>query len=51
MKILNLVLKGHWYDMIERGEKTEEYREIKPYWEKRLLNYDDIKRDVKMLSF
>ena len=24
--------------MIERGVKTEEYREIKPYWSKRLIN-------------
>lgn len=23
--------------MIERGEKKEEYREIKPYWQERLL--------------
>lgn len=25
--------------MILSGEKTEEYREIKPYWEKRFHNY------------
>lgn len=25
--------------MIANGEKREEYREIKPYWEKRLLDY------------
>lgn len=25
--------------MIESGVKTEEYREIKPYWSKRLLKY------------
>lgn len=36
MKILDLVLKGKWYDMIASGEKREEYREIKPYWIKRL---------------
>lgn len=34
-KTLNLVLKGKWYDMIELGEKPEEYREIKPFWIKR----------------
>lgn len=34
---LQLVLKGKWYDMIESGEKTEEYREIKDYWIKRIL--------------
>lgn len=36
MKILDLVLKGKWYDMIASGEKREEYREIKSYWIKRL---------------
>ena len=39
MKILELPLKKEWYDMIECGEKSEEYREVKPYWEKRLLDY------------
>lgn len=33
-----LTLKKKWYDMIASGEKTEEYREIKSYWCKRLLN-------------
>lgn len=36
MRILHLVLKQHWYNMIECGEKTEEYREIKPYWIRRI---------------
>lgn len=40
MKILDLPLKAKWYDMIESGVKTEEYREIKPYWSKRLLGSD-----------
>lgn len=43
-------LKRQWYEMIERGEKTEEYREIKPYWEKRLLDYAGIQRDFEMLA-
>lgn len=34
---LHLVLKGKWYDMIESGEKTEEYRETKDYWIKRII--------------
>lgn len=42
MKTLNLVLKHKWYDMIDRGEKPEEYREIKPYWTKRLTDYNNI---------
>ena len=37
MKILRLTLKKKWFDMILSGEKKEEYREIKPYWETRLL--------------
>lgn len=35
-KILHLVLKHHWYDSIENGSKTHEYREYKYYWIKRL---------------
>ena len=34
--ILDLVLKGVWYDLINCGIKTEEYREIKDYWRNRL---------------
>jgi len=37
MKILDLPLKKEWYNMIESGIKTEEYREIKPYWCKRFI--------------
>lgn len=44
MKTLDLVLKKKWYDMIDSGEKTEEYREIKPYWFNRFmfLNEEDV---------
>lgn len=38
MRDLKLVLKGKWYDMIESGEKPEEYRDDKPYWGKRLTD-------------
>ena len=40
MKILNLTLKKKWFDEILAGTKNTEYREIKPYWTKRLLNKD-----------
>lgn len=40
MKILELPLKKEWYNMIESGEKREEYREIKPYWSKRFVGFD-----------
>jgi hypothetical protein len=44
MKILHLTLKKKWFDMIASGEKKEEYREMKPYWDKRLVGkrYDAI---------
>lgn len=35
MKTLHLVLKSKWYDKIASGEKTSEYRECKPYWNKK----------------
>lgn len=38
MKILHLTLKKKWFDMIYSGEKKEEYREIKSYWIKRLID-------------
>lgn len=43
MKILHLTLKKKWFDMIASGEKTEEYRDIKPYWNSRLnKDYDAV---------
>lgn len=37
-KVLDLPIKGVWFDMIMDGSKPEEYREVKPYWTKRLQN-------------
>lgn len=37
MKTLHLILKAQWYNMIESGEKKEEYREITQYWMHRLM--------------
>ena len=44
MRILHLTLKKQWFDMIASGKKREEYREMKPYWHKRLMGktYDAI---------
>lgn len=36
---LILPVKKCWYDMELEGIKTDEYREIKPYWTKRFENY------------
>lgn len=41
MKILYLPLKAKWYNMIDSGEKPEEYRENKLYWCKRLYKNGD----------
>ena len=37
VKTLHLVLKSKWFDMIASGEKTEENRETKKNWLKRIL--------------
>lgn len=37
-KPLYLTLLKRWFDLIKSGQKTREYREIKPYWTKRLVN-------------
>lgn len=34
--ILDLVVKGEWFDKIKSGEKTHEFREINRYWDQRL---------------
>ena len=31
-------LKKEYYEKIKRGEKTIEYREVKPYWTRRFYN-------------
>lgn len=41
--------------MIAAGFKTEEYREIKPFWEKRLLDYkaisDHVDKNFKVMMY
>jgi len=43
-RILHLTLLRKWFDLIVSGKKTKEYREIKPYWNKRLVGkkFDEI---------
>lgn len=36
-KVLKLTINKEWFSRILSGEKTEEYREIKPYWVARLF--------------
>ena len=37
--ILNLVLKYTWFDKIKSGEKTSEYRECSPKWDREFENF------------
>lgn len=38
MSDLTLNVKKEYFNQIKSGEKTEEYRLIKPYWTKRLVD-------------
>lgn len=49
-KILTLTVSKQWFDGIVSGEKTEEYREIKPYWVARLLQNNRNIVDVRNLA-
>lgn len=50
MKILRLTLNKKWFDMIQSGEKKEEYREIKSYWIDRLTDQKSSSSFVKPMS-
>lgn len=50
IKILHLNLKKKWFDLIDKGIKKEEYREIKPYWEKRLIDYKALKDHYQAIA-
>jgi hypothetical protein len=43
---LHLTLHAKWYDKILAGRKLYEFREVKPYWTKRLVN-----RTYKFIRF
>ena len=49
-KVLTLTVSKQWFDMIVANEKTEEYREIKPYWVARLFQNNSNIVDMKYLS-
>lgn len=48
MEILTLSLKKQWFDLIARGIKLEEYREINDYWTVRLQHV--YKNNAGMIS-
>ena len=41
MKVLNLIIKQVWFDKILSGEKTQEFREVKPTTVKKLIELDE----------
>lgn len=47
---LKLVLTYKWYDMIESGEKPEEYRDVTPHWVRSIFCRVQGKR-ISLLSF
>ena len=49
-KVLTLHLAVQWYSMIVSGQKTEEYRVIKPYWVARLFQNNSNIVDVQDLA-
>ena len=51
MKILYLTLKKKWFDQILAGTKKIEYRDIKPYWTKRLFNESGKPKRFEIIEF
>ena len=36
MRVLKLPVNEYWYQLIVSGRLTHDYREVKPYWTRRL---------------
>ncbi len=49
--MLTLPIKKKWFDMILSGEKKEEYREIKPYYDSRFKIYEPYLSDFESIIF
>lgn len=52
MSMLVLPIKKKWFEMIASGEKKEEYREIKPYYDSRFMNifgFDYLNKRVEIV--
>ncbi len=48
--MLTFNLKKEWYEKIRSGEKRIEYRELKPYWTKRINRHFCVK-DYKRMQY
>ena len=51
VKILHLTLFRKWFIEILKGKKKIEYRIVKPYWTKRLLDSDGIPKKYEYIIF
>lgn len=59
MKVLRLPVNEYWYRLIKGGVLTFDYREIKPYWTRRLEDksydvvefYHRFKKDIIPLKY
>ncbi|WP_435952681.1 ASCH domain-containing protein [Dryocola sp. BD626] len=40
MANLQLAVNGEYFDAMKRGEKTEEYRLVTPFWSTRIIDRD-----------
>lgn len=49
--MLTLPIKKKWFDMIKSGEKKEEYREIKPYYDIRFKIDPPFESDFESIIF
>ena len=49
--MLTFNLKKEWFDKIKSGEKAHEYREVKPYWTRRIANiFSDKEKTFEFLN-
>ena len=46
---LHLNLKSKWFEMIFLGIKKEEYRDLTPYWDRRLCNIGSVNRSLNLI--
>jgi hypothetical protein len=51
MRRLILILISIWFDLIKSGEKTEEYREITPYWVRRFIDECYVDRFLGIFTY
>lgn len=58
-RVLKLPVNTGWYELIKSGELTHDYREIKPFWTKRLEGkeydivefYHRFKKDIEPIRY